>query len=259
MYNGLWLTASVADGPVVAHDQAGFFGMGIRFYCPECGRRMNVKTFLAGKRGICPHCDARWEIPLESEIPEGAPKVRPASAAAGNAAQATATSTARVNKVESKPLTDGGPVPSFEVAAPTVADPIEASPDSVWYVRPASGGEFGPARGDVMRRWIDEGRVGADSMVWREGWPEWQLAGPVFPALTPAAEQHVEPAATQAPTGGEPKSLASLASIQKKTVESNGRAARKRSVGSGKSIAAVVILGLMIVALFVVLLYVLPK
>ena len=42
--------------------------MGIRFYCPN-GHRLHVKEFQAGKRGICPHCDARFRIPPASEIP----------------------------------------------------------------------------------------------------------------------------------------------------------------------------------------------
>jgi hypothetical protein len=39
--------------------------MGIRFLCPN-GHRLNVKTFLAGERGICPQCDARFIVPTES-------------------------------------------------------------------------------------------------------------------------------------------------------------------------------------------------
>ena len=39
--------------------------MGIRFLCPS-GHKLNVKSFLAGKRGICPHCGAKFEIPYES-------------------------------------------------------------------------------------------------------------------------------------------------------------------------------------------------
>ena len=53
----------------------------------------------------------------------------------------------------------------------------------IWYVRPPSGGQFGPAAGDLMRTWLSEGRVSADSLVWREGWRDWQEAGTVFPKL----------------------------------------------------------------------------
>jgi hypothetical protein len=53
----------------------------------------------------------------------------------------------------------------------------------VWYVRPASGGQFGPAGSEVMRSWLQQGRVGVDSLVWREGWPDWRQAAKVFPQL----------------------------------------------------------------------------
>lgn len=42
--------------------------MGIRFLCPN-GHRLNVKTFLAGKRAICPNCGARVVVPYPSEQP----------------------------------------------------------------------------------------------------------------------------------------------------------------------------------------------
>lgn len=228
---------------------------------------MNVKAFLAGKRGICPHCDARWDIPMESEIPDGAPKIRPNAEATEHAAPESMdrpepiaeSSPIGTTTAESSSVAQGRALPSFDAVATTREDPIAASPNAVWYVRPSSGGEFGPAKGDVMRRWMEEGRVGADSMVWCEGWAEWQIAGPIFPSLDSSDEQPTVAADVPATTPREPKTLAGLQSIQKKTVESNGRATRQRSAGSGKSIAAIVVLGLMIVALFVVLLLVVPK
>ena len=36
--------------------------MGIRFNCPN-GHKLNVKEFLAGKRGVCPQCGAKFIIP----------------------------------------------------------------------------------------------------------------------------------------------------------------------------------------------------
>jgi hypothetical protein len=62
-------------------------------------------------------------------------------------------------------------------------DPIAEAPHAIWYVQPPSGGQYGPASGDIMRTWISEGRVTRDSLVWREGWADWQLAGPLFPGL----------------------------------------------------------------------------
>src|SRR6476620_884151 len=43
--------------------------MGIRFLCPN-GHRLNVKTFLAGKRGVCPQCGASFVIPPADESTE---------------------------------------------------------------------------------------------------------------------------------------------------------------------------------------------
>jgi hypothetical protein len=40
--------------------------MGIRFSCPN-GHKLNVKDNLAGKRGICPACGAKFVIPAAGE------------------------------------------------------------------------------------------------------------------------------------------------------------------------------------------------
>lgn len=40
--------------------------MGIRFLCPN-GHRLNVKSFLAGKRAICPQCGAKVLVPNAPE------------------------------------------------------------------------------------------------------------------------------------------------------------------------------------------------
>ena len=72
-------------------------------------------------------------------------------------------------------------VPTNRVA---VEDPLIEAGDAVWYVHPRTGGQFGPAAADVMRAWIAEGRISADSLVWHEGWQNWQTAGNVFPELS---------------------------------------------------------------------------
>jgi GYF domain 2 len=50
--------------------------MGIKFYCPN-GHKMHVKDFLAGKRGLCPKCGVRVEIPMTS-VSGPPPEVHPA-------------------------------------------------------------------------------------------------------------------------------------------------------------------------------------
>ena len=68
-------------------------------------------------------------------------------------------------------------------ASTGLPDPLAEAPDAVWYVRPPSGGQFGPAAGSVMKDWLQEGRISGDSLVWREGWRDWQEAMSVFPQL----------------------------------------------------------------------------
>jgi hypothetical protein len=63
--------------------------MGIRLACPN-GHKLHVKSFLAGKRGVCPKCGATFVIPstsdqdtVDSEIPTTAaprPTVAPVPA-----------------------------------------------------------------------------------------------------------------------------------------------------------------------------------
>lgn len=224
--------------------------MGIRFRCPN-GHKLHVKDFLAGKRGICPKCGAKFQIPQESEpdlvkgskraedevadvpgpvapasptpteLPQIEERPSPAPADAKDAKTKSQpqpeapvidpdTAVARKNKRRKakKPVdsdvqvaepnstasvTAEDPSPSaseVSVSPASATDPIAEAPHAVWYVRPPSGGQFGPASGDIMRSWISEGRVTIDSLVWREGWPEWKPAGDTFPGIispTPAS------------------------------------------------------------------------
>jgi len=224
--------------------------MGIRFYCPQ-GHKLNVKSFLAGKKGFCPHCNAKVDIPLRSTRPSskedkqksvqsalvvpvggpagsagppagdaplarpiaapshGAPMALPvqpaggpAAAAAGQAATmapptlAPANNPGATNGPAASPIFPHSQAPAAAATPPSTSavapqtpaptspakvDPIAEAPHAVWYVRPSLGGQYGPASGDMLRQWIEQGRVAADSLVWREGWPHWQPAGTVLP------------------------------------------------------------------------------
>ena len=176
--------------------------MGIRFYCPQ-GHKLNVKEFQAGRKGICPFCGAKMQIPLEStrpssrqnqsQPPEVEVEVDEQEASGGSSAQA--------------PIQPPPPPPP----AADSSDPLAEAGDVVWYVRPTSGGQFGPASADVMRAWMAEGRIAAETLVWREGWRDWREASGVFPQLSPAAafpglENIIaEPAASARPVWSEKK------------------------------------------------------
>ena len=174
--------------------------MGIKVFCPS-GHKLNVKTFLAGKTGICPHCGIRFSIPKEGgtvRVPtEPAPERRrkrrrrkrsktPAGMS-GSPVMVTAVSSdalsGAVNPVAATYVPDAAQFNNGAAQTITVVDPIAEAPAARWYVQSVSGGRYGPAPGDMMRAWLADGRVSSDSLVWREGWPQWQSAGVVFPQL----------------------------------------------------------------------------
>ena len=163
--------------------------MGIKFLCPN-GHKLNVKSFLAGKRAICPKCGVALTVPLSdqdnlTEQEAGASAIltendliglglmTPGEASAPAASPAAATTA----------VARAGAAAAATASAAT-SDPIAEAPSAVWYVRPSSGGQFGPASGDMMRAWINEGRVGGSSLVWRTGWPDWRSAAATFPQLS---------------------------------------------------------------------------
>jgi hypothetical protein len=139
--------------------------MGIRFFCPN-GHKLNVKEFQAGWQGLCPACNAKLLVPLES--------TRLSSKLGRRTTQEGASVDLNVNATPPPPV-----LPASAPAA--VADPLAEGKEIVWYVRPPSGGQFGLATPHIMREWLAEGRIGSESLVWREGWRDWKTAVDVFP------------------------------------------------------------------------------
>ena len=186
--------------------------MGIRFTCPN-GHKLNVKSFLAGKKGICPHCGVKLDIPQDSQI-DVAGDTSPEGIAASVAPAETETTASAAAPTATMAIP---PEPSSENQPPavgTVSDPISESPEAIWYVRPSSGGQYGPASGEVMCKWIDEGRVANDSLVWRQGWPDWKPAEDLFPSLAPPEDPNEIseplPWISQLPAGEIPDSVADV-------------------------------------------------
>jgi hypothetical protein len=141
--------------------------------------------------------------------------------------------------------------PEAAIASPVSAarpDPIDEAPDAIWYVRPPSGGQYGPARGDIMRKWIGEGRVSADSLVWREGWDDWCTASDVFASLGAGVTPPVPAPATPA-TFASPSAATSSAA--------SARPRRRNS--TALAVAVVTVLGLMCVMLFIALIVILVR
>ncbi|MFK8113103.1 MAG: GYF domain-containing protein [Rubripirellula sp.] len=191
--------------------------MGIRFACHACDKRLNIKQDLAGRRGICPACAARFRIPL-SDAEHSTPVDLPVATTTAPVGQVVSP----VQQIEaSKPVvSDPQPsaVPSPQVATDSepAAEPenvpkqesassvnvLEVDPQATWYVRPPSGGQYGPASSIVLKQWIGEGRVAANALLWRDGWPHWRDAKEVLPELAsqlPQAETSQRPSAIATP------------------------------------------------------------
>jgi hypothetical protein len=105
----------------------------------------------------------------------GAPAADPASVAENVAENNNGPPTAASTATPSAAFFAGGPS--------KLQDPLTETAEVVWYVRPPTGGQFGPATSEIIRGWLAEGRISADTLVWREGWRDWQEAGGVFPQL----------------------------------------------------------------------------
>jgi hypothetical protein len=215
--------------------------MGIRFLCPN-GHKLNVKSFQAGKRGICPHCGARFTIPGESTLPdEGTPISE---------------------GVLPLPVVADAPGIPPQESTPTSEqrDPFLAAPDARWYVSPPGGGQFGPAHANLMKTWIAEGRVTADSLVWREGWDDWveastvlpQLASPETASFLPPPEPVETPDAPSI-TVAEPERTRGRAVKQPR-----GDAGRRRSSGD-PTIKWVALLTALVVVLIIVFIWMVTR
>jgi hypothetical protein len=252
--------------------------MGIRVYCPN-GHRLNVKSFLAGKRGICPRCGAKFDIPeadpaqpadttgddiavLPGDAELSQPREDSTASAPGTASldQAFAVSpppgafdvAAIAAAIGSQPLPGESPefssvgVPATAAsegigahvapsassefpdvvaasktaskaaaskgasmgvgrtatatvrATPATADSAgssrapaaqkdSAAPAATWYVRHPVHGQFGPATEETIRQWVAEGRITDNTLVWHEGWADWQPASSLLRAIGAAA------------------------------------------------------------------------
>ena len=203
--------------------------MGIRFACHQCGKRLNIKRDLAGKRGVCPDCQARFRIPAtDTDVAEplsvnavthssrqansnghaGSSVDLTSAQASGDAGQATAP-TPELSTETASGLADA---PQTVPATSSVATMdslalMDEDSTATWYVRPPAGGQYGPADSATLRQWMDQGRIASNSLLWRDGWAQWRMALEALPDFesrmaspAEAAAGGNESVATQTPT-----------------------------------------------------------
>lgn len=177
--------------------------MGIRFSCHMCNHPLHVKDYQAGKRGKCPKCQGSFRVPAKDSdfslaveesaaIPvtaksraNNAPKPDTAKAALPKSAtpipSKATTAKPEASKVQA-PSSDLKPTATAGASDP-LAMPTSLLPllDARWFVRPPSGGQYGPATTQMLLDWIAEKRVTADSLLWRDGLETWFPARELVP------------------------------------------------------------------------------
>ena len=180
--------------------------MGIRFSCHLCNNPLHVKDYQAGKRGKCPKCQGSFRVPpadadFSLAIDESFSASPATQSSKKNVPNATTQSPTTQSPTTQSPSTDK-PLATKPTASkstdpasptppknPTLSEPqsneLPASllpyVDSRWYVRPPSGGQYGPATTHTLLDWIQQRRVTADSLVWREGLENWGIVREVIP------------------------------------------------------------------------------
>lgn len=162
--------------------------MGIRVACPN-GHRLNVKNELAGLRGVCPACGESVAIPLvEVE----------STAAQASSTPAQAASAEAVRPAVSNPAVAAPPSPPVSTIATNHPAEPPAATSVLWYVRNASGQQWGPASAERFAQRMGEQPFAGDSLVWRTGWEEWRVLSEVAAELprseTPSMPPPLPPA-----------------------------------------------------------------
>ena len=83
---------------------------------------------------------------------------------------------------------------SFLLAKPVAkigADPLQAAPNLVWYVRHKRLGEKGPLKAQQVESMLESGQLRAGYIVWREDWNDWVPIDEVFPQLAERQERGI--------------------------------------------------------------------
>jgi hypothetical protein len=141
--------------------------MGIVAFCPQ-GHRVKVKDSLAGKKGVCPVCQARFRIPGE----------RGSTLPTGRVISLDAAWAATLPRAVILPLPTVPPTTSPQVRH---ARMLDERPDLAWCVATPGGSPSPPMTAREMRAWLETGLATGEELVWRSDWQEWAPMRLVFP------------------------------------------------------------------------------
>jgi len=121
-----------------------------------------------------------------------------------------------------------------------------------WYASLANGTTVGPMSAGALVRAHEQGQFGTESLVWRDGWSQWQPLSSVLSQLSPAA-QLPGPAAVSPTRGDNPLAEALGGRLPDSSTYVHGRRHTRKEL---RARVALILMGLVIV-LFALMLYVL--
>lgn len=181
--------------------------MGIVAFCPS-GHRVKVKDELAGRKGVCPECQTRFRIPLEScpiptarvlgldpawaaSLPRAVilpadhafSKSDPGAARHRAGTQPAASPPAAAPRLAPPPAPRQQPDPP----APALHPMLAADPDAAWCIAIPGGEPSAPLMAAEMQAWLGGGGATGAELVWRSDWAEWVPIRRVFPEHVPDA------------------------------------------------------------------------
>jgi hypothetical protein len=162
--------------------------MGIVAYCPQ-GHRVKVKDELAGRKGICPECQARFRIPrADGTLPvragRHAGECRVARVVSLDPAVAASLPRAVAITPEATAAVVAATEPSAaeRPAAPPPLHPALAErPELNWSMAVPGGQASAPMSAAALQSLLEAGGLTGAELVWREGWSDWASIRLVFP------------------------------------------------------------------------------
>ncbi len=194
--------------------------MGICFFCPN-GHPLNVKSDLAGKVGYCPKCRVKMRIPLQSmrdphdKIYTGQPTaelVGSHSSPDSNGEGEKHPTNENDNALDAqsanigKDFSQDSDNEKLDVSITGIDDSVLSRENEdvhssenlmkgwkledllgrrevLWYVISSEGQKYGPATGDILKKWVNERRIGPKMHLWCSLWKSSLEAGDIFPEL----------------------------------------------------------------------------
>src|SRR5262249_54511770 len=145
-------------------------------------------------------------------------------------------------------LSDASGQPSGEPLLPSSAAPSAMPQNAAWYASLPGGTTVGPMSAAAVVQGLQQGQFALDSLVWRDGWTQWQPLAAVLAQLNPSG--------SIAAPSGKNDPLADALNSRRPSDSSSYVHGRRRTRNETRSRVSLILMGLVII-LFALMVYVL--